>query len=600
MEDPSIFFADYLLKAFDAYHQPFKEITRRAGERFRSADWQGARSDAVERLELYSRVVEHTVSEIGGMLADQAEAGATTDWTGEWKKVKTAFIEIIKDRYDYLLAETFFNSVTRRVFSVMGVNPEIEFTVADFKIPLIEEKPCPICSAYPQDSPEGDLQSLINILLERFSDALPFTDMAKDSRLATAAVEAHLLQKGLSTEDIRLEVADSVFYRHKGAYLIGRMFVRAPGEAEHRIQPLVLSVLHVDGYIFVDAVLLETGEVSILFSFANAYFHVEVPGPEEMINFLKSIIPEKRVSELYTSLGYHKHGKAELYRELTRSLERESDRFVVARGEPGMVMLVFTIPSLDVVFKMIRDRFDFPKKTTRGHIRDRYQLVFRHDRAGRLVDAQEFDHLKFDQNRFSSELLAELEEKAPGACMKENGRVIIRQLYTERRLTPLDIFIRENAEEEVRAVLLDYGWAVKELAASNIFPGDLFFKNFGVTRWGRVVFYDYDELSLLTDCRFRKIPEPRSDEEMMADEAWYSVSENDVFPEEFRKFLRLPEYARADFEAVHGDLFGTRFWQEMQKKVSAGTPIHILPYKNHRRLPRGILESSGIYYLQQI
>lgn len=598
MEDPSIFFADYLLKAFDAYHQPFKEITRRAGERFRSADWQGARSDAVERLELYSRVVDRTVSEIKGMLSDQTEA--ETDWSLKWQKVKTAFIDIIKERYDYLLAETFFNSVTRRVFAVMGVNPEIEFTVADFKIPLIEEKPCPVCSAYPRESPEGDLSSVMARLLERFNGALSFTDMAKDSCLAARAVEAHLLQNGLSTEGITLEMADSVFYRHKGAYLIGRMFVRVPEETEPRIQPLVLSVLHVDGQIFVDAVLLEPGEVSILFSFANAYFHVEVASPEEMINFLKSIIPEKRVSELYTSLGYHKHGKAELYRELTRSLEQKSDRFEAAPGEPGMVMLVFTIPALDVVFKMIRDRFDFPKKTTRGHIRDRYQLVFRHDRAGRLVDAQEFDHLKFDRNRFSSELLEEFEEKAPGAYMKENGRVIIRHLYTERRLTPLDVFIRENAEEEVRAALLDYGWAIKELAASNIFPGDLFFKNFGVTRWGRVVFYDYDELSLLTDCRFRKIPEPRSDEEMMADEAWYSVSENDVFPEEFRKFLRLPDHARADFEAVHGDLFGTRFWKKMQEKVKANTPIHILPYKNRRRLPRGILENSGIYYLQQI
>jgi isocitrate dehydrogenase kinase/phosphatase len=592
MQQTPRFFADRLLAAFDDYHDGFTAITRRAGKRFRKADWQGARRDAVERLELYSRIVDSTVADIRGIL----EAGGAPQ--DGWKIVKRAFAEIIRERYDYPLAETFFNSVTRRVFSVLGVNPEIEFTVADFKIPLIEEKPCPICSAFQKETALDDLQPLFLEVFRRFSKELPFTAPAEDSRLAALAVERHLEGRGISAAGSFVEMADSVFYRHKSAYLIGRLLLPGTGEGPYRIQPLVFCVLHIEGKIFVDAVLLESAEVSILFSFANAYFHVEVPGPEEMVNFLKSIIPEKRVSELYTSLGYHKHGKAELYRELTRSLEQSRDRFQPTRGEAGMVMLVFTHPGLDVVFKVIRDRFEHPKKTTHDHIRGRYQLVFRHDRAGRLVDAQEFDHLNFEKGRFSPELLEALFEKAPGAFMEKNGRIILRQLYTERRLTPLDVFIRENPPEAVRAALLDYGWAVKELAAGNIFPGDLFFKNFGVTRWGRVVFYDYDELALLTECRFRKIPQPRSDDEMMAEEAWYSVGDNDVFPEEFRKFLRIPENVREEFEAVHGDLFTPRFWKQMQEKIEGGTPIHILPYKNHRRLDRGILENSGIYYLQ--
>ena len=581
------FFAEYLLKAFDAYHGKFKAITRRAGARFRTEDWQGIRNDAVERLEIYSRTVDRTVAEINNMIGDTGPDEAA------WRAAKAEFIEIIRDRYEYQLAETFYNSVLRRVFAVAGVNPAIEFTVSDFKIPVIEEKPCPVCSAHLNNSSDPDLYMLIDGILSGFSTQLPLMDRTGDSRRIARVIEDHLAGQKISPQNIRIEMADPVFYRSKGAYLIGRLLVKA------LTIPLVFCILNIDGRIFVDAVLLKTAELSILFSFANAYFHVDIANPEEMINFLKSMMPEKRVSEIYTSLGYHKHGKAELYRELTRSLEQTEDRFEIPPGEEGMVMLVFTIPSLNVVFKMIRDRFDYPKKTTYDYIRNRYQLVFKHDRAGRLVDAQEFDHLKFETTRFSEMLMHELKEKASKNIMLQDGQIVIRHLYTERRLTPMDVYIRENAPEAVKDVLLDYGWAIKELAASNIFPGDLFFKNFGVTRWGRVVFYDYDELTLLTDCTFRKLPAPESYEEIMSDEPWFSVSENDVFPEEFRKFLHFPDHVRPIFEKTHGDLFDVHFWQDMQEKIRSGILIHILPYKNHRRFDHQILEASGIYYTRQ-
>lgn len=582
------FLAEYILKAFDAYHEAFTEITGRAGRRFRNCDWQGVRNDAVERLELYSRIVDQSVSELVNIIGDQPR-----DET-KWEAVKAAFVAGIRDRYHFQIAETFYNSVVRRVFSVIGVNPKIEFTVADFKIPIIEEKPCPVCSAYPAKPDKAGMDCLVDGILAGFEKELPFMDRAGDGKKVARAIDHHLAEKTLSASDIHIEVADAVFYRYKGAYLVGRIL------AENEICPLIICVLNIEGKIFVDAVLLETYEVSILFSFANAYFHVNVVNPEEMINFLKSIMPRKRVSEIYTSLGYHKHGKAELFRELTRSLDQTDDCFEIAPGEAGMVMLVFTIPALNVVFKIIRDRFEYPKKTTAEHIRNRYQLVFKHDRAGRLVDAQEYYDLKLDKQRFPENLLRELGEKASKNTTINADHVIIRHLYTERRLTPLDIFIRENSPEAVKDVLLDYGWAVKELAASNIFPGDLFFKNFGVTQWGRVVFYDYDELSLLTDCHFRKMPEPRSHEEIMSDEPWFAVNENDVFPEEFKKFLFFPEHVRPAFEEIHGDLFDVHFWREMQKQIEEGILVHILPYKNHRRFDHQILEASGIYFSRKI
>ena len=581
------FLAEHMLSAFDAYHERFRKITRRAGKRFKTEDWKGIRSDALERLEIYSSTVDRTVSGFLEMIGD-AQHNAKL-----WQAVKGEFMAIISDRYEYQLAETFYNSVSRRVFSVTGVNPQIEFTVSDFRIPLIEDKPCPVCSAFGNAPDDRNIRTIISGIISRFSEELPLMDPDGDSQRVTRAIENHLAQKDLSASDIHIEVADSVFYRYKGAYLIGRIHV------QETINPLVLCVLNISGKIIVDAVLLDTAEVSILFSFANAYFHVDVENPEEMINFLKSIMPEKRVSEIYTSLGYHKHGKAELFRELTRSLEQTDDRFEIPPGEEGMVMLVFTIASLDVVFKMIRDRFEYPKKTTPDYIKNRYQLVFRHDRAGRLVDAQEFYHLKFDKDRFSKSLMQEINQKAAKNIIETGNELVLRHLYTERQLTPLDIYIQDNPPDAVTDVLLDYGWAIKELAASNIFPGDLFFKNFGVTRWGRVVFYDYDELSLLTDCRFKKLPTPQSYDEMMADEPWFPVDENDVFPEEFRKFLHFPDHVQPIFENIHGDLFDIQFWQDMQQKLNSGIIVHILPYKNHRRFDHQILENSGIYYTQQ-
>ncbi len=586
MNHSANFFAEYILKVFDRYHETFTEITERSGRRFRNGDWHGIRKDAVERLELYSRIVDQSVSELIRIIGDQKNDETL------WEAAKAAFVASIQDRYHYQLAETFYNSVIRRVFSVIGVNPRIEFTVSDFKIPLIEEKPCPVCSSYLPKPGDADIYSVVDRILTGFDEELPLMDRSGDCKRVARAIENHLAKKNLAASDIHIEVADPVFYRYKGAYLVGRIL------AGKEICPLILCVLNIDGKIFIDAVLLASSEVSILFSFANAYFHVNVANPEEMINFLKSIMPRKRVSEIYTSLGYHKHGKAELFREIIRRIDQTDDRFEIAPGEEGMVMLVFTIPALNVVFKMIRDRFGFPKKTTPDHIRNRYQLVFQHDRAGRLVDAQEFYHLKLDKGRFPENLLQEFNEKASKNITINTDHIILRHLYTERRLTPLDIYIRENSPEAVKDVLLDYGWAVKELAASNIFPGDLFFKNFGVTQWGRVVFYDYDELSLLTECRFRKMPEPRNHEEIMSDEPWFSVNENDVFPEEFRKFLYFPEHVRAVFEKTHGDLFGIHFWREMQKKLNAGIMVHILPYKNHRRFDHQILEASGLYFSQ--
>ena len=371
------------------------------------------------------------------------------------------------------------------------------------------------------------------------------------------------------------------------AYLLGRVRKR------NRILPIILPLLNLgerpDGGIVVDTVLLSEDDASVVFSFTRSYFHVEADVPGDVVGFLKSIMPLKPVAELYIAIGYNKHGKTERFRALYRHLANSNDKFEIARGAKGMVMTVFTLPSYDMVFKIIKDRFAYPKTSTRAQVMDRYKLVFKHDRVGRMVDAQEFEYLTFNRDRFSQELLDELLAVAANTVAVTSDAVIIKHMYTERRLYPLDLYIKEMGFEKASAAVIEYGNAVADLAAANIFPGDLFTKNFGVTRHGRVVFYDYDELCLLTDCNFRQMPAARDYDEEVADQPWFSVAENDIFPEEFRRFLWFPEPLRKVFEEHHGWMFTPDYWRTLQQRTSAGELIDFYPYDQKHRFHRDLI-----------
>ena len=193
-------------------------------------------------------------------------------------------------------------------------------------------------------------------------------------------------------------------------------------------------------------------------------------------------------------------------------------------------MAVFTLPAFNLVFKIIKDSFGAPKNTTRQAVMDKYHFVFVRDRVGRLADAQEFEHLEFPRRCFPDDLLAYLLAVAGETVRVEGDRVIVRHVYTERRVTPLNLFLRDAEPGAAREAVIEYGNAIKDLAAADIFTGDMLLKNFGVTRNGRVICYDYDELCLLSECRFRRIPPPTSIEEEFAAEPWFYVGEQDVFP----------------------------------------------------------------------
>jgi isocitrate dehydrogenase kinase/phosphatase len=558
--------AHRIRQGIDTYQHRFSEITRRARMRFEERDWPGMQADAAARLELYGDVVARVVDELRQLFVVQIQNRSL------WAEMRELYGAMIMGREDREIAETFFNSITRRIFATVGVNPGIEF-VNPLMASRVSRPGRRIWRTY-SFAPPGP--AVIKGVLADCAFRADYENLDRDARYAAGELDAWLRTPGEPRGEVRLEMLPSVFYRGKGAYLVGRMV------AGERLSPVVLALLNTTRGIALDAVLVDEGEVSILFSFARSYFHVEAEPPSDLVHFLATLMPRKPLAELYIALGYHKHGKTEIYRDLLRYLADSNDRFEFARGDPGMVMVVFTLPGYHLVFKVIRDLFALPKSTTEKAVREKYDLVFKHDRAGRLLDAQEFEHLKFKRDRFSAELLDELRLASHNVRL-DGDHVVIRHLYVERRVIPLNLYLDESSGAAAEAAALDYGNAIKDLARSNIFPGDLLLKNFGVTRHGRVLFYDYDELSLLTACNFRAMPTARTDEEELSSEPWFAVGEQDIFPEEFVHFLGLGGELRQAFLGRHADLFTVPFWQELQRRLREGEIFHIFPYAGRRR-----------------
>ena len=568
--------AEAVLAVYEKYERTFGEITRRSKERFERRDWHGVQKDAQERLDLYERFIDVAVADACRILGDKPQAELI------WQQTKRRFSEIIAGRPDVELVETFYNSVTHRIVTFSGINPETEFVGRESELPSSATDG----SIYRTYYPQGATTQTVEKILRDCQFQAEFENLPLDVELATKRIESQLWQEWHRPTWNRIEILKPIFYRNKGAYIVGRVW------KHNQIVPLMLPLLHTKKGITVDAVLMRPNELSVVFSFARSYFHVDTDRPLALIQFLKSILPLKRTTELYMSIGHNKHGKRELYYELLQHLRNSADQFVIAPGTKGMVMVVFTLPSFPVVFKVIKDRFDHPKSTTREKVMQKYHLVFKHDRVGRLVDAQEFEGVKIRQENFSQELLDELQAVAAQSVYVDGADLVIKHLYTERRLTPLNLYVSEAPLEIAQEAVNDYGKAVKDLAAANIFPGDVFLKNFGVTRSGRVVFYDYDELTLLTECNFRKIPSARHDDDEFSSEPWFHVAEEDVFPEEFINFVGLYGPLRDTFFSRHGDLCSVEFWQQMQERQKAGEIVDFFPYQQRIRFRRDGAEPS--------
>jgi len=552
-----------IFDAFGDYNAEFREITRRARRRFESRDWVAGRRDATERIDLYDRYVARTTEALRGRLAGHANNRAL------WVQIKACFEDEICDFIDLEFEKTFFSSISRRLFTTVGVDPEVEFVALDLD-PLSKVRPPQALNVYEHTDTTA---ALVEELLEDHSFESPWEDFKNSVDFVVAELRRAWEPLGGLERLTRIEFMRPIFYQNTRAYVVGR----ALGVAQP--QPVVIALKNGADGIGVDAVLTSVRDTSILFGFTRSYFHADLETVHDAVVFLRTILPRKPLAELFTVLGRARQGKTETYRTFFRHLQHSRDEFVEAPGDRGMVMAVFTLPSFDVVFKIIRDRFAYPKTVVRKDVLDKYYLVFRHDRAGRLVDAQEFKMLRFPRTRFDPGLLEHLLESTSQSVCVDGDDVVVTHCYVERRLRPLNLYLAEASPLAARHAVLDYGQAIRDLAATNIFPGDLLLKNFGVTRNGRVIFYDYDELCLVTECNFRRMPKARTMEEEMQSEAWFFVDEDDVFPEHFISFLGFEPQQLEVFMEHHADLLTPEFWRELKRRHEAGEVLEILPYR---------------------
>ncbi|MES2741586.1 MAG: bifunctional isocitrate dehydrogenase kinase/phosphatase [Pseudomonadota bacterium] len=559
---------------FDKHYRLFRRTSQQAKRHFEQGAWAVAQQAARERIGYYDQRVQECVQ----MLEDEYEQSDLSDEV--WRELKLHYIGMLSDHKQPELAETFFNSVCCNILHRTYFHNDFIFVRPVVSTDYIEtEELAPTYRVY---YPERDgLHFTLKRIITNFQLDRPFANLERDVDLVESRLR-QLFDGDKMEPNHQIQVLSSLFYRNKGAYIVGKTINGS------RDYPFVVPILHNrHGELLLDTVLFDQEQITILFSFTRAYFLVDMEVPSAYVQFLRSLLPRKPRSEIYTILGLQKQGKTLFYRDYLQHLKHSSDHFEVAPGIRGLVMLVFALPSFPYVFKVIKDFFPAPKETSRAQIKEKYLLVKHHDRVGRMADTLEYSNVAFPRARFSDDLLAELQHFAPSLVEQDGDQIIVRHLYIERRMVPLNIWLanaeRDNDDAAIEHGVLEYGNAIKELVAANIFPGDMLYKNFGVTRHRRVVFYDYDEIEYISDCHFRAIPAARNEEDDMAAEPWYPIGKYDVFPEQFGRFLLGNAKIRRFFLRHHADLLTPAFWQQRKQRILDGVIEDVFPYPQQVR-----------------
>ena len=570
-----------ILDGFDRHYRLFRATSARAKERWERSDWAEVREASRTRIDMYDQRVREGVEAVHTALE-----GAVIE-EALWPAIKRAYIGLLHDHYQPECAETFFNSVARRVLDRRYYRNDYIFSRPATSTEHLEGLE-PTYRCYYPDSP--DLKETFRRVIADFDLKIPFVDLERDIHYIERAIADHFPRGFERRPNFQIQILRSLFYRNKGAFAVGRVVNGAS------ITPFVVPFRQdAEKRAYIDTFLLDDRNIGRCFSLGRAYFFVDMEVPSAYVDFLQSVVPSKSKAELYTMIGLGKQGKTLFFRDLEHHLRHSTDTFVLAEGTKGMVMVVFTLPSFPYVFKIIRDWFAPPKDTDRASVEERYKFVKLADRVGRMSDTLEYTYVAFPVARMDPGLIAELEALAPSILERDGDRVVIKHLYVERRLVPLDVYLKDPKhadEEKQRAAIDDYGRALKDLAAADIFPGDLLLKNFGLTRYGRIVFYDYDELVSMSECRFRALPRARDDAEEMSADPWFNVEKSDVFPEQFPTFLFPPGPERELFVTLHPELAQPAFWRAQQERLKAGIQEDLFAYSEKARF-RNRYERDG-------
>ncbi|VWC33348.1 bifunctional isocitrate dehydrogenase kinase/phosphatase protein [Burkholderia aenigmatica] len=559
--------AQTMLENFDRHYRIFREAADEAKTLYEHGDWHGLQRLARERITSYDDRVKECVE----VLEDEYDAENIDDEV--WQQIKLHYIGLLTSHRQPECAETFFNSVCCKILHRSYFSNDFIFVRPAISTEYLENDEPAAKPTYRAYYPGTDgLAATLERIVTNFQLEPPFDDLPRDIACVMQAIHDEFGHFD-EAPNFQIHVLSSLFFRNKSAYIVGRII------NADRVLPFAVPIRHVrPGVLSLDTVLLRRDQLMIIFGFSHSYFLVDMGVPSAYVDFLCTIMPGKPKAEIYTSVGLQKQGKNLFYRDLLHHLSHSSDRFIIAPGIKGLVMLVFTLPSFPYVFKIIKDHFPPPKETTRAQIMEKYQLVKRHDRLGRMADTLEYSSVALPLARLDHALVRELEKEVPSLLEYEDGNLVIEHLYIERRMTPLNLYLQNGTDTDIEHGVKEYGNAVKELMKANIFPGDMLYKNFGVTRHGRVVFYDYDEIEYLTDCNVRRVPAPRNEEDELSGEPWYTVGPHDIFPETYGPFLLGDPRVRDVFMKHHADFFDPALWQASKDKLIQGELPDFYPY----------------------
>lgn len=549
-----------ILSGFQRHYTLFSALTDRAASAFIDGDWTLMQMLSRERISYYDLRVAECVSALREVYAGPPDAAL-------WGEVRTLYADLLQFHPQAELAETFYNSVFCSLFHHRYFHNEFIFVDST----LAEREPLPTAVAYRSYFPvTSSVASMLRTVIDDLGLGRYFAALEEDIDHLRQAFAQQTKQNELAPHQFRLDVLKQPFYRNKAAYVIGRVLTK-----KQSIPFIVPVLLNQQGQLYADALLTETRHLQLIFSFARAYFMVRCETPSAWVGFLNDLLPHKNRAELYAALGFHKQGKTEFYRQWLEHLQHSNDSLVEAPGIRGLVMLVFTLPSFPYVFKVIRDNFGSTKDFGRDTVVKRYQLVKKHDRVGRMADTMEYSDVCLPLARISPDLLDTMQSSIAQSIRIEGEQLIIRHLYIERRLTPLNLYLDYASEKEAQAVITDYGQALKDMLAANIFPGDMLLKNFGVTRSGRVVFYDYDEVQYLGDVTFRHLPDNLGVNEPAEQ---ISAGPDDIFVEQLPSFVFNNVRHRDIFNQRYPELADPDYWHQIQQRVKAGEVSDVFPY----------------------
>ena len=597
--------AKAMMDGFNRHYQLFRTESARAKHRFEVCDWLGQQRAQRDRIEFYDLRVKECSMRL------EREFKAHEQPMEVWQQVKLLYIGLLVDHHQPELAETFFNSVTTKILHRSYFQNDFIFVRPAVSTEYIETEVKGGRTTYMAYYPSHDsMVETVQQMMQDFDFRVPFEDLRRDCLWVAQAMSEKLGDATLRA-NFQIQVLSGLFFRNKGCYVVGKLI---NGFNEFAFALPVLHRAATPGgkveagqtRLAIDAALFDENDLLMLFSFARAYFMVDMEIPSAYVQFLRSMMPRKPRNEIYNALGLAKQGKTLFYRDFMYHQHHSTDKFRIAPGIKGMVMLVFDLPSFPYVFKVIKDYYPPQKDTTREQIKGKYLLVKQHDRVGRMADTLEYSNVGFPRARFTDELIEEIQKFAPSQIeiSDRDGdgtlEVMLKHVYIERRMIPLNIYLQEafdagganpsdmrpaavRAREQIERGVVEYGNAIKDLVAANIFPGDMLWKNFGVTRGSKVVFYDYDQIEYITDCNFRRVPPPRNEEDEMSGEIWYSVGKYDVFPETFAPFLLGNPAVRDVFMRHHGDLLDVEFWQSHKERILAGHVHDVFPYEREKR-----------------